>query len=70
MVKRGILSICIRLILPSVIINSKDLLKIRLIFNFYAHISFKNDWKNFLLLNAYPPLITFVYISNQQNVLF
>ena len=50
------LSICILLILPSVIINNKDLLKTRLIFNFYAHISCKNDWNNFLLLNTNPPL--------------
>ena len=35
------LSICILLILPSIIINFKDLLKARLIFNFYAHISCK-----------------------------
>jgi len=38
---RAFLSICILHILPSVIINSKDLLKTRLIFNFYAHISCK-----------------------------
>ena len=35
------LSICILLILPSVIINNKDLLKTWLIFNFYAQFSLK-----------------------------
>jgi len=50
------LSICILLILPSVIINNKDLLKTRLIFNFYSHISRKNDCNNFLLLNTNGPL--------------
>ena len=38
------LSICILLILPSVIINDKDYFaKTRLILNFHAHISCKND---------------------------
>ena len=46
------LSICFFLIQPSVVINIKDLLKTRLIFNFYAHISCKNDWNNVLLLNT------------------
>ena len=41
MVKRLFLFICILLILPSIIINNKDLLKTRLIFNFYAQISCK-----------------------------
>jgi len=49
--KHSFLSICILLILPSVIINNKDLLKTRLNINFYAQISCKkNDWNNFLLL--------------------
>ena len=51
------LSTSILLILPSVIINNKDLLKTRLIFNFYAQISCKNDWNNFLLLNTNAPLM-------------
>ena len=46
----------ILLILTSVIINNKDLLKTRLILNFYAHISCNNDWNNFLLLNTNAPL--------------
>jgi len=45
---RFFLSICILLILPSVIINNKDLLKTRLICNFFC----KNDCNNFLLLNT------------------
>jgi len=52
---RFFLSICFFLI-PSVVINNKDLLKTQLIFNFYAHISCKNDWNNFLLLNTNGPL--------------
>jgi len=50
------LSICILHILPSVIINNKDSLKTQLIFNFYAQISCKNDWNNFLLLKTNAPL--------------
>jgi len=50
------LSICILLILPSVIITNEDLLNTQLIFNFYAQISCKNDWNNFLLLNTNAPL--------------
>ena len=42
------LSICILLILPSVISNNKDLLKTRLICNYFVHISCKNDWNNLL----------------------
>ena len=38
---------------------NKDLLKTWLIFNFYAQISCKNDWNNFLLLNTYGPLNIF-----------
>jgi len=44
------------LIRPSVVINNKDLLKIRLIFNFYAHISCKNDWNNFYCWTLIGPL--------------
>jgi len=54
--KDGFLSICI-LILSSVIINNKDLLKTRLIFKFNAQISCKNNWNNLLLLNTNAPLI-------------
>jgi len=50
------LSICFVLIRPSVVINNKDLLKTWLIFNFYAQLSCKNDWNNFLLLNTNEPL--------------
>jgi len=55
MEKNGFFIPCILLILPSVIINNKVLLKTRLIFNFYA--SYKNDWNNFLLLNTNVPLM-------------
>jgi len=60
--KTRLLSICILLFLPSVIINNNDLLKTRLIFNFYAKISCKNDWNNFLLLNTNVPLINYVHL--------
>jgi len=40
-INTAFLSICILLILPSVIINNKDLLKTRLNINFYAKISCK-----------------------------
>jgi len=47
--KTAFSSICILLlIIPHIIINNKDLLKPRLIFNFYAHISCKNDWNIFI----------------------
>ena len=46
----------ILLIISSAIISNKDLLKTRFIFNLYAHISCKNDWNNFLLLNTNAPL--------------
>ena len=36
--------------------SQQDLLKTRLIFNLYAHISCKNDWNNLLLLNTNAPL--------------
>ena len=62
---RLFLSICFFLIRPSVFINNKDLLKTRLIFNSYAHISCKNDWNNFLLLNTNGPLS-----KNRDNWLF
>jgi len=39
--KTAFLSICYFLIQPSVVMNNKDLLKTRLIFNFNAHISCK-----------------------------
>ena len=54
--KHGFLSICILLIRPSIVINNKDLLTTRLIFNFYAQLSYKHDWNNFLLLNTNEPL--------------
>jgi len=44
------------IIRPSVVITNKDLLKTRLIFNFYAQMSCKIDWNNFLLLNTIVPL--------------
>jgi len=56
---------CILVILPSVIINNKDLLKSRLIFNFYAHLSCKNERNNFLLLNTNAPLTSLIELSQQ-----
>ena len=53
------LSICILLIRPSIVINNKDLLTTRLIFNFYAQLSCKHDWNIFLLLNTNGPLTYF-----------
>ena len=56
----AVLSSCIILILPSVIMNNKDLLNTRLIFNFYVQISCKNDWNNVFLLNTNASLKTHV----------
>jgi len=53
--KHGFLSICIFLILPSIIINNKYVLKPRLIFNLYAHISRKNDWNIFFIAKHVSP---------------
>ena len=64
--KTRLLSICILLILPSVIIKNKELLKTRLIFIFYVQISCSNDWTNFLLLNTNAPLnIIFIQFLNR-----
>ena len=52
--KTAVLSICILFILPSVIINNKDLPK-HSWFATFMHIFCKNDWNNFLLLNTYAP---------------
>jgi len=62
------LSICSFLIRPFVVIYNKDWLKIRLIFNFYAHFFCKNDWNNFLLLNTNGPLIN--RLIKQQKTQF
>jgi len=61
MVKHGFLSICIHLILPSVIISIKDLLKTQLMLNFYAQMSCINDWNNILLLNTNTPSHKFAF---------
>ena len=66
--KQGFFIYCILLILLSVIINNKDLLKTCLIFNFYAHISCKSDWNNFLLLNTNAPLSNKSKIYPKQYV--
>ena len=60
------LSICFFLIRPSVVINNKDLLKTRLIFNSYAQMCCKNDWKKFLLLNTNVPLTFSVNMTNRR----
>jgi len=61
------LSICFFLIQPFVVINNKDLLKTRLIFNFYAHISCKKDWNKFLLLNTNGPLSFYTLVKDRSN---
>ena len=73
------LPICIFLILPSVIINNKDLLKTRLIFNFYAQFLVKTIriitycrtlmpiYGLIILKRSYLTLITHIYINSRSR---